>query len=95
MLMNEPCFVLDRLDKPNFKVLETEETVRRKTCPFTQTHLSDSGPTNLTPKCCVLSGEAENTNFNVFGVTQPGKEHTTFLTRGEHANHYTTKALPI
>ena len=47
----------------------------------------------LTPKCCVLSGEAAYTNFNVFGSTRPGIEPTTFHTRGKHANHYTAKAV--
>jgi hypothetical protein len=41
----------------------------------------------------VLSGEATNTNFIVFGLTQPGLEPTTYSTRGEHANHYTTNAV--
>jgi hypothetical protein len=30
----------------------------------------------LSPKCCVLSGEATNTNFKVFGLTRPGLELT-------------------
>ena len=39
--------------------------------------------------CCVLRGEATNTNFIVFGLTLPGLEPTIYRTRGEHANHYT------
>jgi len=38
----------------------------------------------------VLSGAATNTNFVVFGLTRPELESTTYRTRGEHANHYTT-----
>jgi hypothetical protein len=38
----------------------------------------------------VLSGEATNTNFIVFGLTRQGIEPTIYRTRGEHANHYTT-----
>ena len=38
----------------------------------------------------MLSGEATNTNFIVFGLTQPGLEATIYCTRGEHANHYST-----
>ena len=45
----------------------------------------------LTPKCCVLSGEAENTNFMVFGLTRLGL--TIYCTWGEHTNHYTTDAV--
>jgi hypothetical protein len=41
----------------------------------------------------MLSGEATNTNFIVFGLTQPGLEPTIYHTRGEHANHYTTDAI--
>jgi hypothetical protein len=38
----------------------------------------------------VLSGEATNTNFKVFGLTQSGLEPTIYHIRGKHANHYTT-----
>jgi hypothetical protein len=41
----------------------------------------------------VLSGEATNTNFIVFGFTQPGLELTIYRDRGEHANHYVTDAF--
>ena len=47
----------------------------------------------LSPQCCVLSGEATNTNFIVFGLTQPGLEPTIYRTRGEHANHYATDVV--
>ena len=43
----------------------------------------------------VLSGEAINTNFIVFSLTQPGPEHTIYLTRGEHANQYAIDAVKI
>jgi hypothetical protein len=49
----------------------------------------------LSPECCVLSGEATNTNFKVFGLTRPGLESTIYRTRGEHANHYATDAVSI
>ena len=29
-----------------------------------------------TPYCCVLTGEATNTNFIIFGLTWPGSEPT-------------------
>ena len=61
-------------------------------CRPTRTHYSDSEPTSLKvaliAKCCVLSEEATNTNFIVFGLTRPGLEPTIFRTRDEHANHY-------
>jgi hypothetical protein len=41
----------------------------------------------------MLSGEATNTNFIVFGLTRPGLKPTIYRTRGEHANHYLTDAV--
>jgi hypothetical protein len=43
----------------------------------------------------VLSGEATNTNFIVFGLTRPGLEPIIYHTRGEHANYYTNDAVYI
>jgi hypothetical protein len=34
---------------------------------------------------CVFSGEVRNTNFIVFGLTQPGLELTIYRIRGDHA----------
>ena len=39
----------------------------------------------LSPYCYVLSGEATNTNFMVFGLTRSGLEPTIYHTRDEHA----------
>ena len=47
----------------------------------------------LSSYCCVLSGEATNTNFIVFGLTRSGLEPMIYRTRGEHANHYTTDVV--
>jgi hypothetical protein len=44
----------------------------------------------LSPSCCVLSREATNTNFIVFGLTQSRLKPMIYRTQGEHANHYTT-----
>ena len=41
----------------------------------------------------MLSGEATNINFIIFGLTRSGLELTIHRTRGEHANHYTTDAV--
>ena len=43
----------------------------------------------------MLSGEATNPNFVVFGLARPGFEPTIYRTRGEHANHYATDAVMI
>jgi hypothetical protein len=42
--------------------------------------------------CCVLSGQATNTNFIVFGLTRSGLEPTIYHTRGEHANQILSNA---
>jgi hypothetical protein len=41
----------------------------------------------------MLTGEATNTHFIVFGLTLLGLERTIYRTQGEHANHYTTAAV--
>jgi len=41
----------------------------------------------------VLSEEATNTSFIVFGLTRSVFEPRIYRTRGEHANHYTTDAV--
>jgi hypothetical protein len=41
----------------------------------------------------MLSREATNTNFIVFGLILLGLEPTIYRTGGEHANHYTTDAV--
>ena len=43
----------------------------------------------------MLSGEATNTNFIVFGLTWPRLEPTIYRIRGEHDNHYTTDVITI
>ena len=44
----------------------------------------------LFPLYCLISGEATNINFIVFGLTRP---YSIYRTRGENANHYATDAL--
>ena len=38
----------------------------------------------LSPSCCIIIGEATNTNFTVFGFTRSGLEPTIYRTWGEH-----------
>ena len=49
----------------------------------------------LSPECCVLNGEATNTNLIVFGLTRSGLEPTIYRTQGEHANHYATDVVQL
>ena len=42
---------------------------------------------DFTFRCCVLNGEATNTNILVFALTQPRLEHTAYFTRGKQVNH--------
>ena len=51
---------------------------------YTDIILTLGGPVlALTPTCCLLRGEAEITNFNVFGLTQPEIIPTTL-----HTSHF-------
>ena len=43
----------------------------------------------------MLSGEATNTDFIVFGLNRPGLEPTIYRTGGEKATHYTTGAAVL
>jgi hypothetical protein len=70
--------------------------------PSADRHVTPLGHIILTPSrpvfalitpCCMLSKEATNTNFIVFGLTRSGFEPMIYHTRGEHANHYTTNAV--
>ena len=47
---------------------------------------------DLSPQYCVLSAEATNTNFRVFGLIRPSKPQSTAL-QGEQAYHYTMVAV--
>ena len=41
----------------------------------------------LTLQWCILSGEATNTNFIVFGLTRPGLEPMIYRTQGKSLHH--------
>ena len=43
----------------------------------------------------MISGEATNTNFIIFGLIRSGLEPTIYRTGGEPANHYATDAVQI
>ena len=47
----------------------------------------------LYSQCCMLSREAINTNFIVFGLMRQRFKPTIYDTQGQHANHYTTDAV--
>ena len=49
----------------------------------------------LTPKCCVLSGEAANTNFMIVGLNRPGLKPMIYPNPNEGANNYTTDVVII
>jgi len=63
-----------------------DTTVLRLTCRSTRNTLFwfRANQAFLSPYCCVLSGEATNTNFIIFGLTR---------TRGEHTIHYATDVI--
>ena len=71
-----------------------QQSAGRHVAPLGHIILIPSQPVfALSPYCCVLSGEATNTNFIIFGLTRPGLEPTIYRTRGEHANHYATDTV--
>ena len=48
----------------------------------------------LTPSCCMLGGEAENTNVILFGFTKPELKLMIYCTQGKHVDHNSTNAVP-
>jgi hypothetical protein len=48
----------------------------------------------ISPSYCVFSGEATKNNFIIFGVTWSGFNPKIHRTRGDHATHNTTDAIP-
>ena len=90
---DEVPFVLDQHAELDFFYSASslkQQSAGRYVAPLRHIILTSSQPVfALTPQCCVLSGEATNTNFLVFGLTRPGREPTIYRTGSEHANHYT------
>ena len=69
------------------------QSAERHVAPLGHIILIPSQPVfALSSNCCILIGEATNTNFIVFGLTRLGREHTIYHTWGENANYYTTNA---
>ena len=93
---DEVHFVLDQhaeLDLHGASSLK-QQSADRHVAPPEHIILIPSQPVfTPSPSCCVLSGEATQINFIVFGLTRPGLEPTIYHTRGEHANHYATDAV--
>ena len=71
---DEPCFVLNRHSEPDFKRASSrrQQSAGRHVLPRHIILTLGRQVFALTPKCCMLTGEAANTNFNVFGLTWPG-----------------------
>ena len=83
----------DELDCYSASSLE-QQFADRHVAPLWYVIVIPSQPViTLTNLYCVLSGEATNTNFMIFGLTRPGIEPTIYHIRDEHANHYTTNAI--
>ena len=92
MMMRSTFYYVNRLSWI-FNPLK-QQSVDRHVTPLGNIMLIPTQPVfALSPECCVLSGEATNTNFIVFGLTQSGLEPMIYRTRGEHTNHYNTDAV--
>ena len=91
-------FVLDQHSELEFYSTSSlkQKSTGRHVAPLRHINLILRQPAfALSPYCCVLSGEAKNTNFVVFGLTPSGLEPicTIYHTRGRHAYHYTIDVL--
>jgi hypothetical protein len=87
---NEICFVPDQHAQLDFHSASPlkHQSADRHVAPLGHIIQIPSLPVfALSPKCWVLSGEATNTNFIVFGLTRSGLEPMIYLTRSEHANY--------
>jgi hypothetical protein len=96
LIFNEARFVLDQHAELDFNSASSlkQQSAGRHVAPLGHIILILSQPVfALSPYCCVLSGEATNTNFIVFGLIRLGLEPMIYRTRGEHANHYPTDAV--
>jgi hypothetical protein len=59
-----------------------QQSAGRYVAPLGHIILIPSRPVfDLSPDCCMLSGEATNTNVIVFGLTRPWLDPTIYLTR--------------
>jgi hypothetical protein len=87
---DEVRFVLDQHAELDFH--SEQQSMGRHVTPLWHIIPIPSQPVfALSPSCCVLSGEARNTNFIVFGLTRPGLEPTICRTQGKHTNHYSIR----
>ena len=74
MMINEHCFALDRQAELNqiFNLLAHRSINPHANLPRHIILTLGQPVFALTPKCCMLSREAANTHFNVFGLTMTG-----------------------
>ena len=78
---DETRFVLDQHAELDFYSAGSlkQQPADRHVAPLGHIILIPSQPVfALSPQCCVLSGEATNANFIVFGFTRPGLEPTIY-----------------
>ena len=95
---DEVGFVLDQHVELDFYSASSlkQQSMGRRVAPLGHIILIPREPVfALSPYCCMLSGEATNTNFIVFGLTQLRLEPMIYRTRGESANHYATDEVQI
>jgi hypothetical protein len=79
----EVRYVLDQHAELDFYSASSlkQQSVGRHVAPLWHIILIPSQPVfALSPECCLLSGEATNTNFIVFGLIWPALEPTIYRT---------------
>ena len=71
-------------------------TVIGQICRSTRTHYSDSEPSSLCSFSLILRSQRRSNKyqFYILCLTKPQFVPTIYRTRGEHANHYATDAVP-
>ena len=96
MMMIDVHFVLDQHDLLEFYSANSlkDQSVGRHVAPLGQIILVASQTVfTFTLQCCMLTREAANNYFIVFGMTWQWLEPMIYSIWGEHANHYTTIAV--
>ena len=96
LMRYDVCFVLDQHAELDFFSASSlkQQSVDRHDAPLWHIILITSQTFfALTPKWCMLIGEAANRNFTVFGLIRRGLEPMIYHTWGDHVNHYTTDVV--
>ena len=89
MIMSSALYKINMLSWIFIVLAHWNKSAERHVAPLGHIILIPNQPAfALTPLCCVLSGEATNTNCIVFGLIRSQLEPNIYRTRSKHAHHY-------